>query len=166
MTSDLTQDLTPDTTVQLTREEYESLRQKADKYDDLVNGNEDRLGQIFEMQKDLMLRIGVPVPLYSETHSLTDLYEWSGNMCTAIIQEAAELRDWTPWKHWSKQLGNKQQIEHGCQQHMKEMQMEIIDLFHFVLETAIIHGMTAEDIYKVYVEKNIINHERQKTGEY
>jgi dimeric dUTPase (all-alpha-NTP-PPase superfamily) len=127
----------------------------------------DRLAQIFDLQKKLMDKVNVPYPeRLGRDLSEQQLYFWTQELSKAIAHEAMELEDWTPWKHWSKRLGNKVDIVHMSPEHLEEMRREIVDLFHFVLEVAIIHGMTETDMYDAYVAKNVVNHERQERGGY
>jgi hypothetical protein len=146
----------------LSKEEYEQLMEK-----------EDRLAQIFRMQKELMYRIGVPVPQFIygpdgqvDEGQLQVLYYWIQKMGECIIHEGVELRDWTPWKHWSRQLGNKVPIRQGSAEHIKEIRTEVIDLVHFVVELAVLVGLEPDDLVQAYVEKNEINHQRQEKGDY
>lgn len=86
----------------------------------------------------------------------------------AIMMEGAELQDWNSWKHWSRRSGNKQVAESDLfgEEHLREIKMEVVDLLHFVLEHAVLLGMTAEDLASMYFEKNAVNHDRQERGDY
>ena len=135
-----------------------------------------KLEMIVTLQKQLMDRMNVPC-LDLETlaksksmareEQLSDMYHWIQEMGIAIIHEAAEIRDWTPWKHWSKQLGNKDtKIVVGSEAHLKEIHLEVIDLLHFVIELALVTGLDAESIFKMYAAKHTINNDRQDQGDY
>jgi dimeric dUTPase (all-alpha-NTP-PPase superfamily) len=110
----------------------------------------DKLVEIFRMQKELNLRIGV------NTDSMNDQEQqlWILNYCRAISQEVAELTDSVPWKWWAKyQKFDKQNIR-----------VEIIDLFHFLVSLAQVAGMSAEDVFKAYQRKHSVNVARQNEG--
>jgi hypothetical protein len=98
------------------------------------------------------------------------LYEEIQQSTRKMIAEASEILDWTPWKPWSKQLGNKSPdfpIEkHFSEEHLREIRMEVVDQLHFVIEAAQILGMSSDDLYQMYLEKNGINHQRQDSGKY
>lgn len=47
---------------------------------------------------------------------------------------------------------------------IKEVKKEIADMFIFVLNMALTHGMTAEELLNEVVEKQEINFNRQKNG--
>lgn len=96
------------------------------------------------------------------------LYDRIGVMCTALTQEVAELRDWTPWKHWSRNSGNKQLTPEkmGSEEHVREMRMEVIDALHFFFNLILWLGMDAQSLHDLYVEKNYVNRERRASGRY
>ncbi len=83
-----------------------------------------------------------------------------------LMMEASELMDWTRWKHWSQQLGNKEPLVPGSPQHIREMRVEIADLMCFLVNAAFALGMTAEMFNTIHAEKVGVNHQRQNTGNY
>lgn len=110
----------------------------------------DKLEEIFAMQKTLNNRIGV------NTQNMTDeeQTQWLLNYTRAMQQEMAELIDSVPWKWWAKyQEFDKQNAR-----------VEIVDLFHFLISSAQVMGMSADDVYQAYLKKNKVNHERQDSG--
>jgi dimeric dUTPase (all-alpha-NTP-PPase superfamily) len=87
-------------------------------------------------------------------------YRWSDEkkieaLTMAIIQEACELQNLTNWKWWKQ---TKKEFD------VAKAKEELIDIMHFVLDIALVLGMTAEDIYREYIKKNQINLERLKNG--
>jgi len=110
----------------------------------------DKLEHIFELQKNLNERIGVKTDGMNEE----DQIKWTLNYCRALSQEIAELIDSVPWKWWAKyQKFDKQNAR-----------VEIVDMFHFLVSAAQVLGLTADDIYNGYIEKNKVNHARQENG--
>ncbi len=110
----------------------------------------DLLREMFRMQNELNLRIGVDCGNLSEEEQQT----WVLNYCRAMTQELAELTDSVPWKWWAK-----------YQQYDKQnARVEVVDLFHFLISLAEVLGMTADDVYDVYMQKNKVNFERQDNG--
>jgi len=76
--------------------------------------------------------------------------------------------DWLPWKHWSVRSGNKK-VPAGelfCDEHMTEIKTEVVDCLHFLLSLALELGMTADDIFSLYVEKMEVNMKRGRTVGY
>jgi dimeric dUTPase (all-alpha-NTP-PPase superfamily) len=87
-------------------------------------------------------------------------YKWGDEkrieaLTEAIIQEACELQNLTNWKWWKQ---TKKEFDVG------KAKEELIDIVHFVLDVALVLGMSAEDIYREYIKKNKINLERLKNG--
>ncbi len=110
----------------------------------------DKLNHIFELQKKLNKRIGVDTDSMDEQAKI----KWTLNYCRALSQEIAELTDSVPWKWWAKyQKFNEQNAK-----------VEVVDMFHFLISLAQVLGLTSDDVYNGYMEKNKINLARQDTG--
>ena len=75
-------------------------------------------------------------------------------LCTAIIQEAAELQNEAGWKWW-KVRGPF---------NMAGAREELVDIFHFAVQAAIELGMEPDDLVDEYERKASINVERQERG--
>jgi dimeric dUTPase (all-alpha-NTP-PPase superfamily) len=112
--------------------------------------NTDKLEEIFRLQRELNLRIGV------DTGNMTDeqRQQWVLNYCRAMSQEIAELTDSVPWKWWAKyQTFDKQNAR-----------VEVVDLLHFLVSLAQVLEMTPEDFYEAYAKKHQVNVNRQVSG--
>jgi dimeric dUTPase (all-alpha-NTP-PPase superfamily) len=112
--------------------------------------NMDQLREMFRMQKSLNERIGVKTDVMSETEKA----QWLLNYCRAMTQEIAELTDSVPWKWWAKYQKFDEQ----------NARVEVVDLFHFLISSAQVLGMTADDVYQAYLKKNAVNFQRQESG--
>ena len=110
----------------------------------------DMLKEMFERQADLNRRIGVETVNMPEA----DQPAWVLNYCRAMSQELAELTDSVPWKWWAKY----QQYDR------QNARIEVVDLFHFLISLAQVVGLSAEDVFNLYVQKNKLNFKRQDTG--
>jgi len=108
------------------------------------------LAHMFDMQRQLNLRIGV------DTDSMTeeDKTKWVLNYCRAMGQELAELTDSVPWKWWAKYQNFDEQ----------NARVEVVDLFHFLISLAQTLGMSSDDVYQAYLKKNEVNFNRQDSG--
>ncbi len=111
----------------------------------------DKFEEMFRLQAELNRRIGVgdfsAMSEQEQTH-------WILNYCRAMTQELAELTDSVPWKWWAKyQKFDKQNAR-----------VEVVDLFHFLISLAEVLGMSADDVFDLYTQKNKVNHKRQETG--
>ncbi|MDQ5842362.1 MAG: dUTPase [Thermoproteota archaeon] len=107
----------------------------------------DSLETIFSIQKELA--------------SLMDLSRYPAStdgrvsaLSTAIVHEAIELQRLTSWKWWKKPIAFDTEAA-------KE---ELIDIWHFVIQTSIELGMTPSDVLNEYKRKNKINRDRQVLG--
>lgn len=110
----------------------------------------DKLDQIFSMQEELNVRIGVLTKGMDDEAKT----KWVLNYSRAMQQELAELIDSVPWKWWAKY----QELDE------QNARVEVVDLFHFLISLAQVLGMSAEDIRDAYVKKNKVNHDRQDSG--
>lgn len=110
----------------------------------------DKLEEIFRLQRELNLRIGV------DTANMTDeqRQQWVLNYCRAMSQEIAELTDCVPWKWWAKYQQFDQQ----------NARVEVVDLLHFLVSLAQVLGMTPQDFYDAYAKKHQVNVNRQVAG--
>lgn len=75
-------------------------------------------------------------------------------LATAMVHEAIELQRLTNWKWWKKPTKFDQ----------TRAREEVIDLWHFLVQTSIELGMTPNEILDEYLKKNQINKERQEKG--
>lgn len=112
---------------------------------------QDMLKHMFDMQAQLNKRIGIDT---EGGMSEADQTKWVLNYCRAMAQEMAELTDSVPWKWWAKYQKFDQQ----------NARVEVVDLFHFLISLAQVLGMSADDVYRFYLEKNKVNFQRQDSG--
>ncbi len=120
------------------------------------------LKDMFERQAALNKRIG------HDTGSLRDRFdpavagEWLNDYITAAGNELEELRNCTFWKHWCAEA---QQGKRFAIHDLQNARVEVIDLLFFWLSMAQCVGLSAEDVYELYLQKLDVNHRRQD-GEY
>ena len=108
----------------------------------------DREGKTLTMSV-LMAEAGSTQPLGPNTL----VNEWLGKYLAALDDESRELREELLWKWWSKDHLDMQNIR-----------VEIVDQLHFWISLALTAGMSAGDVFNVYMQKNAINHARQEQG--
>lgn len=109
---------------------------------------EDKLDAIFRMQKYFADLIVSTKPFPKQTEIMVQ------NLCTAMSHEVHELQNLTNWKWWKQY---KQFNE-------AEAKEELIDIFHFVIHTALVLGMTPQNFLDTYNQKMEINKQRQEQG--
>ena len=106
----------------------------------------DKLERIFEMQscfqKDLVNR-----------RNLQDIpmEKWMQMQTLAMLSELAELIDEVNFKWWK----NPKLVDGD---RVKE---ELVDILHFFVSMCLNAGMSAEELYSRYIEKNQENFDRQ-----
>ena len=80
--------------------------------------------------------------------------EWVGNYVLAMRQELSELVDSTNWKWWR----TKVDLFDG-----QNIRVELIDILHFWISTCQVMGVEADDVMRMYEEKNKVNYDRQNS---
>ena len=110
----------------------------------------DMLEEIFECQKALNKRIGVDTDAMNEEQQV----HWLLNYSRALSQETAEMIDSVPWKWWAKYQNYDR----------PNVQVEIVDMLHFLVSLAQVAGLGAQDVHELYMKKNRVNFQRQETG--
>ncbi len=121
-----------------------------------IAGGEDRLDMMWGIQNKTydnngMPRIDFSKPLGKRQKEL--LYEGLKQYVLCSVAEAMEMLNWTTWKHWSVQLGNKKQVEQFGEEHLKEMREEVADQLAFLFSQAMVLGMTPKILFDVFVHK-------------
>lgn len=106
----------------------------------------DKLDRIFAMQKSLDDDITSRRHLEHFTPQ-----EWIQKDVLAIVSELGELLDEVNFKWWK----NPKEIDTPA------LQEELVDVLHFFVSMCIRSGMSAEDLFRIYVKKNQENFDRQ-----
>jgi dUTP pyrophosphatase len=81
--------------------------------------------------------------------------QWLRNYALAMTQEVAELVDSTNWKWW------RTKVDLFDEQNLK---VELVDILHFWVSACQVMGLSAEDVFRMYAQKNAINAQRQERG--
>lgn len=107
---------------------------------------EKKLEHIFELQKafddSLVEKRGLQE---------IDTSTWIQKEVLAMISELAELLDEVNFKWWK----NPKELNYPA---IKE---ELVDILHFFISMCLKVGLTPEELYNIYLEKNNENHNRQ-----
>ena len=105
----------------------------------------DKLDKIFEMQKLLDDDIAARRHLEFSTE------EWLQKEVLAMLSELSEVLDEVNFKWWK----NKKPIDDNA------LRGELVDILHFFVSMCIRSGMSADELFERYVEKNKENFDRQ-----
>lgn len=82
-----------------------------------------------------------------------DVNTWLNKYLWALMTECEEVKEELLSKWWSSKTIN-----------IDNIQKEVVDVLHFFISLAITSGMTAQDLFDKYVEKNAVNFKRLDTG--
>ncbi len=107
----------------------------------------DRLDEIFALQKEFHESLVALRHLESIPPE-----EWIQKHTLAMISELSELIDEVNFKWWK----NKKPVDERA---VKE---ELVDILHFFVSMCLQAGMTPEEMYTIYKEKNRENFRRQQ----
>jgi len=107
----------------------------------------DKLNEIFKLQAALDEKI-------IKEHRLDGLSqeEWIQKEILAMISELAEVLDEVNYKWWK----NPRPVNQA------RLQEELVDVCHFLISMCLKSGMTADDLYQGYLQKNQENILRQE----
>jgi len=111
----------------------------------MENFTKDKLDVIFEMQKSLNDFI---------TNSRNLQYtqeEWIQKRAIALIEEVTEVLNEVNYKWWKNPKPRNDE-------HLKE---ELVDVLHFFVGMCIDAGLSADEMYDIYLKKNKENFDRQ-----
>ncbi len=106
----------------------------------------DKLEVIFDLQKQLDTDITTRRHLEHITP-----HEWIQKDVLAMVAELGELLNEVNFKWWK----NPKEIDQAA------INEELVDVLHFFISMCIRAGMDAEELYRIYVEKNKENFDRQ-----
>jgi dimeric dUTPase (all-alpha-NTP-PPase superfamily) len=113
----------------------------------------DKLDKIFELQKGLQEKLGNTNILYNQPYLNLNFL--------AITCELMEAMAETQWKNpTTVSFGWKISQEF----HKEKLQEELVDVFHFYVNLCLAAGLTPQDLFLKYMDKNKINHERKETN--
>lgn len=137
----------------LDTEEYMEANPDVRHIVDIANGS--ALDNLLKLQWLFQARLGqMPVMPEERTQYVMN------NMLYAEAEGHEFLREiegFKSWKHYDWSTTEKDE-------HYKAALEEFVDMLHFVLNIALAMDFSAEDIYRSYIAKNIVNHARQDNG--
>lgn len=106
----------------------------------------DKLDRIFELQdkfdSDLIKRRNLPEIPWNE---------WIQKEVLAVISELGELLDEVSFKWWKDENVNRTAVKE-----------ELVDILHFFVSMCIKAGISSQELFEAYIEKNKQNFERQE----
>lgn len=116
--------------------------------------NKDILTLAFSKQQELLRRFKCNI----ENLSIEEIEKWSKEFILAMHAELSELLEWQHWKHWKI---NKVKYD---DERIKEIHLEIIDIFCFLVDLSLVWGLDPSKFISLYKCKSDINIERQNNN--
>lgn len=112
------------------------------------------LEELFKLQIEFQESLGNSISDYLSFVILPKNIQILKNQLLALFSEIGEALQEVPWKPW-KQNQNF---------NVSKFRMELIDVFHFLINLFLYSGMDSNDVIKLFKLKNKINIRRQKDG--
>lgn len=117
------------------------------------------LSAIFRIQEKLQEHYG---KLPSQLSPEKELPQFIKDMVLAATDELHELLNRTPWKPWRSYKFPEDY--HPSDEELREIKMELVDVFHFFINLCLAFNMSADELFKFYIAKNKENLDRIKRG--
>ena len=127
---------------------------KKDKLDEIFSMQWEMNDLVFKKQGIKQTMIDLHLQGKGNDHNTnSDTNFWLKKYHEAMKDESRELDAELPWKFWSKDKLDMQNIR-----------VEIIDQLHFWVSLALTAGMDADNVFDIYSQKNKVNYTRQENG--
>lgn len=138
-----------------------------------LSEGKDIFGEILNLQSDTQKNV---YDWDFENMSLRELMGFHHMNNHAIIDEIHEFTDSLGgvkdgdgsaiWKRWKKAYSKYDTMKFSdlSLEDQKECKFELIDILHFFMNQIASIGMTSEEVYNMYMAKNLENRNRQKNG--
>lgn len=111
------------------------------------------LAMMYKMQSKLQHRLG-----FGDFETAQEHTQYIKHHAQYLDQELHEMmRELQFFKEWKQYNWDDDEV----QKHWAAAKEELVDAFHFMINISLALGLTADELAKIYVAKNITNHERQ-----
>lgn len=147
------------------------------KIEDVFSDSSNTLGDLYNLQKDI--QENVYKHDFSELQSgplskMREFFDWNYHAIQDELRETFNalggMKDgigsgvWKPWKKDYHEKVPNMTFNSMSASDKKELQMELIDIQHFLFNMMLATGMTAADLMNMYYSKNKENRFRQSNG--
>ena len=123
-------------------------------YNPKRDNNTNNLEYLFKLQEKFQELIGNEIPYIKDYINNPINIELIKNQILALYDEVGEALREVPWKPWK--LNQKFNV--------KKFRIELIDIFHFLINLFLLSGMNSRQVINLFKNKNKINIRRQKNG--
>ncbi len=145
--------------------------------EDVFSGSENTLSDLYNLQKDIQENVYGYDFESLRSKPLTEMrqfFDWNYHAIQDELRETFDalggIKDgigngvWKPWKKAYKEKAPNMTFNSLSDDDKKELQMELIDIQHFLFNLMIATGLTAKDLMNMYFAKNQENRRRQETN--
>jgi len=159
--------------------EFDEARQV---YNQLLDDGKDPFSYMLQMQHDLQKSLAVKSsehnPSPDELGTIGQKFDWLRENKQAFDDEYREIVDALPgmslpekdrsavWKRWKSKYNDirNRTFDDLTEDDLKELKMEYIDMFIFLINMSFALDMNAEEMFIYYYTKNAENHKRAQNG--
>lgn len=118
----------------------------------------DKLEQIMKKQAELQKRLGTDFSNMTLEERASFMRNHRGYLADEVAEALYEMPHYKSWKDYSNM------DEEATNVAWQKVRMELIDSLHFFINLMLCAGMTADEVYEMYMAKNSENHRRQDAG--
>lgn len=118
----------------------------------------DKLEQIMQKQLELQKRLGTDFSNMTPEERADFMRNHRGYLADELAEALYEMPLYKLWKDYSKMSNEAEAIQ------WQKVRMELVDCLHFFVNLLLCAGMTADEVYEMYMAKNKENHRRQDAG--
>ena len=123
-------------------------------YNPKRDNNTNNLEYLFKLQENFFGILGNEIPRIKDYIINPINVELIKNQILALFDETSEALKEVPWKPWKI----------NQQFNVSKFRMELIDVFHFLINLFLLSGMNSRQVINLFKNKNKINVKRQKNG--
>ena len=145
--------------------------------EDVFSESKNTLEDLYNLQKDIQENVyGYDFDqLRSKPlNEFRQFFDWNYHAIQDELRETFDalggIKDgigngiWKPWKKSYHEKAPEMSFNSLSESDKKELQMELIDIQHFLFNMMLASGLTPADLMNMYFAKNKENRERQKRG--
>lgn len=118
----------------------------------------DKLEAIMSKQLELQKRLGTDFSNMSPQERADFMRNHRGYLADEVAEALYEMPFYKLWKDYDNMSSEGYEIA------WQKVRMELIDSLHFFVNLLLCSGMTADEVYDMYMAKNKENHRRQDEG--
>ena len=145
--------------------------------EDVFSNSENTLKDLYNLQKDIQETVygyNFDELRNKPLNEFRQFFDWNYHAIQDELRETFDalggIKDgigngvWKPWKKSYHEQAPKMTFNELSDSDKKELQMELIDIQHFLFNMMLAAGLTPQDLMNMYFAKNKENRERQKRG--